>query len=61
MKPSKDRITVSFTANASGDRLMKPQVIYRSGKPRAYWNCNMNQLNVYWASNKKAWVTSALN
>ncbi|XP_045128616.1 tigger transposable element-derived protein 1-like [Portunus trituberculatus] len=60
VKPSKDRITVLFTANASGDCLMKPQVIYRSAKPRAYRNCNMNQLNVYWASNKKAWVTSAL-
>ena len=60
VKPSKDRITVLFTANSSGDCLMKPQVIYRSAKPRAYRNCNMNQLNVYWASNKKAWVTSAL-
>ncbi|XP_045127730.1 tigger transposable element-derived protein 1-like [Portunus trituberculatus] len=60
VKPSKGRITVLFTANASGDCLMKPQVIYRSAKPRAYKNCNMNQLNVYWASNKKAWVTSAL-
>ncbi|XP_042215869.1 tigger transposable element-derived protein 1-like [Homarus americanus] len=36
IKTSKDRITVIFTANASGDFLMKPPIVNRAARPRAY-------------------------
>lgn len=38
--------------------MMKPEVMDRYAEFRAYRNYKMNQLNVYWASNKKAFVNS---
>ena len=59
-KAAKDRITILFCSNASGDYIMKPLVINKSKMPRAFKGVNINNLPVYWRANKKAWVTAAM-
>lgn len=61
-KPMKDRLTLLFCANASGDLKIKPLLVYHSETPRAFKKCKIdkNRLNVMWRSNKKAWVTRNL-
>lgn len=58
-KPMKDRLTLLFCANASGDLKIKPLLVYHSETPRAFkkFNVQKSSLNVMWRSNKKAWVT----
>lgn len=58
-KPMKDRLTLLFCANASGDLKIKPLLVYHSETPRAFKKCNIhkNKLNVMWKANNKAWVT----
>ena len=59
-KAAKYHVTLLLTINASGTCHIKPLVVYRSRKPRAYSNQDMNRLNVYWMSNKKAWMSGPL-
>lgn len=61
-KPMKDRLTLLFCANASGDLKIKPLLVYHSGTPRAFNKCKIqkSRLNVMWRSNRKAWVTRDL-
>lgn len=59
-KAAKDRITILFCSNASGDYIMKPLVINKSKMPRAFKGVNINNLPVYWRANKKAWLTAAM-
>ena len=59
-KAAKDRLTLMFCGNASGDCFVKPMLLYRSLNPRALKGKNMNHLPVYWKSNKRAWVTAAV-
>ncbi|UYV68152.1 TIGD1 [Cordylochernes scorpioides] len=59
-KAAKDRITILFCSNASGDYIMKPLVINKSKMPRAFKGVNINNLPVYWRANKEAWVTAAM-
>ncbi|UYV79879.1 hypothetical protein LAZ67_18000960 [Cordylochernes scorpioides] len=59
-KAAKDRITIRFCSNASGDYIMKPLVINKSKMPRAFKGVNINNIPVYWRANKKAWVTAAM-
>ncbi|GLV33476.1 hypothetical protein CBL_20213 [Carabus blaptoides fortunei] len=58
-KPMKDRLTLLFCGNASGDCKLKPLLIYHSENPRAFKKHNVQkiQLPVMWRSNSKAWVT----
>ncbi|XP_028658934.2 tigger transposable element-derived protein 1-like [Erpetoichthys calabaricus] len=58
-KPVKDRLTLLFCGNASGDCKLKPLLIYHSENQRAFKKHNMQktQLPVMWKSNSKAWVT----
>ena len=56
-KVAKDRFTLLFCANASGNLKCKPMMVYRSETPRALKNKNKNQLPVFWRSNKTAWAT----
>ncbi|UYV61472.1 TIGD1 [Cordylochernes scorpioides] len=59
-KAAKDRITILFCNNASGDYIMKPLVVNKSKMPRAFKGVNINNLPVYWRANKKAWITAAM-
>lgn len=58
-KTAKDRITILFCSNASGDYIMKPLVINKAQTPRAFKGIIKENLPVYWMANKKAWVTAA--
>lgn len=51
MKMSKNRFSAFLTSNASGDYFMKPLVICKYKKPRAYKRCDMTKLMS--AGNKK--------
>ncbi|XP_022909635.2 tigger transposable element-derived protein 1-like [Onthophagus taurus] len=57
--PMKDRLTLLFCANASGDLKLKPLVVYHAETPRAFkkYKIQKSKLNVMWRSNNKAWVT----
>ncbi|XP_064089091.1 tigger transposable element-derived protein 1-like [Macrobrachium nipponense] len=61
-KPMKDRLTLLFCANASGDYKVKPLLVYHSENPRAFKKNNVQKklLHVMWRSNTKAWVTRIL-
>ncbi|CAH2225149.1 tigger transposable element-derived 1-like [Pelobates cultripes] len=61
-KPRKDRLTLLFCANASGDLKIKPLLVYHSENPRAFkkHKVNKEQLSILWQSNPKAWVTRLL-
>ncbi|CAB0035577.1 unnamed protein product [Trichogramma brassicae] len=56
-KVAKDRFTLLFCANATGDFKCKPMLVYRSETPRVLKGKNKDHLPVYWKSNKTAWVT----
>ena len=59
-KAAKDRLTLMFCGNASGDCFIKPMLLYRSLRPRALKGKNMKHLPVFWKSNARAWVTAAI-
>lgn len=61
-KPMKDRLTLAFCANASGDLKIKPLLVYHSENPRAFkaQNITKDRLSVLWRSNGKAWVTRTI-
>ena len=61
-KPMKDRLTLLFCANASGDLKIKPLLVYHSETPRAFkrYRITKTNLSVMWRSNAKAWVTRVL-
>lgn len=59
-KAAKDRVSLLFCSNASGDCLMKPLFINRSLRPRSMKNENFSTLPVYWMANTKAWMTKEL-
>ncbi|XP_058790941.1 tigger transposable element-derived protein 1-like [Phymastichus coffea] len=56
-KVAKDRFTLLFCVNATGNLKCKPMLVYRSENPRALKGKNKEQLPVHWTSNKTAWVT----
>nr|XP_053630700.1 tigger transposable element-derived protein 1-like [Cherax quadricarinatus] len=58
-KPLKDRLTLMFCANASGDFKVKPLLVYHSENPSVFRKNNVmkSKLCVFWKSNSKAWVT----
>lgn len=59
-KVAKDRITLLFCSNASGERMLKPLLVNRALKPRSMKGIDYNKLPIHWMANKKAWVTSAI-
>lgn len=59
-KTAKERVTIMFCSNASGEKFMKPMMISNSLKPRAMKGINVESLPVYWRANKKAWMTKDL-
>ena len=58
-KPMKDRLTLALCANASGDRKVKPLLVYHAENPRAFKTHKVlkERLQVMWRANAKAWVT----
>lgn len=59
-KVAKDRLTLLFCGNASGDFKCKPLLVYRAENPRALKNKKKADLPVFWRSNRKAWVTAQI-
>ncbi|XP_068237019.1 tigger transposable element-derived protein 1-like [Palaemon carinicauda] len=58
----KDRLTLAFFANASGDLKHKPILVYHSENLRAFKakNITKDRLLVFWRSNAKACVTMTI-
>ena len=52
-KLAKERVTVLLTCSSTGEKL-KPLVIGKVKNPRCFKNINIDNLPVYWESNKKA-------
>lgn len=59
-KAAKDRVSILFCSNASGDRMMMPLLINRSQRPRAMRGIRMENLPVHWRANPKAWMTCSI-
>ncbi|XP_051785915.1 tigger transposable element-derived protein 1-like [Erpetoichthys calabaricus] len=61
-KAMKDRLTLMFSSNASGDLKIKPLLVYHSENPRIFKKNNVikSKLPVHWKSNQKAWVTQVI-
>ena len=60
VKGVKTRLTYVFTTNADGSGKLKPLVIGKYGKPRAFERKSAAQLGFYYRYNAKAWMTKAL-
>ncbi|XP_042203517.1 tigger transposable element-derived protein 1-like [Homarus americanus] len=59
-KAAKDRVSLLFCANASGDYKCKPLLIHRSARPCPFKNISMLTLPVHWRANKKGWITQTI-
>lgn len=57
-KAAKERFALLLSANAEGDFKLKPLLVYRSEKPRAFKGNSKAFLPVIWKSNSKAWVNN---
>ncbi|KAK3893524.1 hypothetical protein Pcinc_002680 [Petrolisthes cinctipes] len=55
-KPIRQRFTLCFTTNATGTCRLKPTVIHRAVKPRAYKHQDMKKINVHWMTSKKGYM-----
>ena len=53
-KATKDRLTLLFGGNASGDIKLRPLLVYHSENPRALKNKARGSLPIVWKSNPKA-------
>ena len=60
VKGQKTRLTYVFTANADGSEKLKPLVIGKAFKPRAFNNKTGGQLGFSYRNNAKAWMTSEI-
>ncbi|XP_054745872.1 tigger transposable element-derived protein 1-like [Anastrepha obliqua] len=60
LKVAKDRVTLLFCSNASGERMLKPLLVNRALRPRSMKSVDFNKLPIHWTANKKAWMTSAI-
>ena len=54
VKVFKERLTILFACNMSGDEKLKPLVIGRSENPRCFKNFNKANLPVYYRYKNKA-------
>ena len=61
-KPTKDSLTLTFCANASGDLKIKPLLVYHSKNPGAFktHRIQKEQLHVMWRANAKGWSKKCL-
>ena len=59
-KAPKDRLTLLYGGNASGNMKLKPLLVYHSENPRVLENIAKGSLPVVWKSDPKAWVTQVI-
>jgi hypothetical protein len=61
-KKDKARITALFCCNADGSEKLRPWFIGTAKNPRAFRaaGVNIQNLNLIWRSNQKAWITAAI-
>jgi hypothetical protein len=61
-KKEKARITALFCTHSDGSEKLKPWFIGTAKNPRAFTTTgiNINNLNIRWKSNSKAWMTSEI-
>ena len=57
-KSIKDRLTLLFTVNKTGNHKLKPLCIGKSRAPRCFHHVNMKALPFIHANSKNAWMTS---
>jgi DDE superfamily endonuclease len=60
LKKDKTRITLVCCCNATGDDRVPLWLIGKAAMPRALRSVNLRALDVYWQSNKKAWMTGTI-
>ncbi|THU89163.1 DDE-domain-containing protein [Dendrothele bispora CBS 962.96] len=60
VKGNKVRLTYAFTSNADGSEKLKPLVIGKAFKPRAFGKKTGDQLGFQYRNNAKAWMTTAI-
>ena len=61
-KKLKTRLTIAFFVNATGEKAIKPLVVWRSKKPRCFKNIKSlsRPHGIYYFSNLKAWMTTEI-
>ncbi|KIJ98731.1 hypothetical protein K443DRAFT_626750 [Laccaria amethystina LaAM-08-1] len=60
VKGKKVRLTYAFTSNADGSEKLRPFVIGKAARPRAFNKKSGAQLGFYYRNNAKAWMTARL-
>lgn len=59
-KRAKSRITANFCVNADGSDKLPIWFIGQYNKPHCFRGININNFDMIWKSNKKAWMTGAI-
>eukprot|EP00106_Octopus_bimaculoides_P000793 XP_014768235.1 PREDICTED: tigger transposable element-derived protein 1-like [Octopus bimaculoides] len=59
-KDAKDRVSLLFCCNGSGDFKAKPLLIHHSARPSPFQNISMLTLPVHWRANKNGWMTKVI-
>jgi len=59
-KREKSRISLAITGNGDGTERVPVWAIGSAKKPRCFKNINIDNLNIKWRANKKAWMTTAI-
>uniref|UniRef100_UPI00358F1F1B tigger transposable element-derived protein 1-like n=1 Tax=Myxine glutinosa TaxID=7769 RepID=UPI00358F1F1B len=57
---AKDRVSLLLCANAKGDLMLKPMMLYHSLNPPALKGKNKQTLPMFWKANRKSWVMAAI-
>ena len=56
VKEAKDRVTILFTVNKTGDHKLKPLCIGKFQNPRAFHHVNRKLLQCVYDYSKSAWI-----
>jgi len=59
-KKMKDRLTILFCVNKTGEHKIKPLCIGKSKSPRCFHHVNMKSLPFEYANSQNAWMTSTI-
>ena len=59
-KSPKDRITLMYCVNATGQHKLKPLLIGKYQKPRCFKNTNIELFPVHYYAQKNAWMTTCI-